>query len=333
MLVLKPYYNAIVQDMTIGIEPIFGSICIYALLNDDVARLSETFYFDATPDPIKKKFRFFYGEPNARDDAIYPTSINIAEGSGSARAHFNSFLTSFPEELRLKDIYVVVQLNKFLTTDGDKAIAPYIMKGSSVSTGDKNTIAKQCERLKRFRQPIGFGIAKLFDDNGKLFVTPAKELSMPVFSQKVCLNDFQFGQLIKEMYPSDNTSPYYRYEQLEIEMKLSVYDLGGPDTMHEKLVEYGILEAPLSFSPSIRTLEPCYIETQVMSEHGQIVLRPEYACNDLTQKSSRKCIIHKVTPFIPAALPCGKSVTRQIKTTMENTMFLYPVQFDRFSSR
>lgn len=315
-----------------GIEPIFGSICIYALLNDDVARLSETFYFDATPDPIKKKFRFFYGEPNARDDAIYPTSINIAEGSGSARAHFNSFLTSFPEELRLKDIYVVVQLNKFLTTDGDKAIAPYIMKGSSVSTGDKNTIAKQCERLKRFRQPIGFGIAKLFDDNGKLFVTPAKELSMPVFSQKVCLNDFQFGQLIKEMYPSDNTSPYYRYEQLEIEMKLSVYDLGGPDTMHEKLVEYGILEAPLSFSPSIRTLEPCYIETQVMSEHGQIVLRPEYACNDLTQKSSRKCIIHKVTPFIPAALPCGKSVTRQIKTTMENTMFLYPVQFDRFSS-
>lgn len=31
------------------------------------------------------------------------------------------------------------------------------------------------------------------------------------------------------MFPSDTTSPYYRFEVLDIELKLSVFDVGGPD--------------------------------------------------------------------------------------------------------
>ena len=31
------------------------------------------------------------------------------------------------------------------------------------------------------------------------------------------------------MFPSENTSPYYRFDALDVELKLSLYDVGGPD--------------------------------------------------------------------------------------------------------
>lgn len=53
------------------------------------------------------------------------------------------------------------------------------------------------------------------------------------------------------MFPSDNTSPYYRFDLLDIELKLSLYDVGGPDQVWYMVVVswfcFLILQHPLLF--------------------------------------------------------------------------------------
>eukprot|EP01031_Cornospumella_fuschlensis_P005503 gene5503-6849_t len=171
-------------------EPVFGSICLYTFLNDEIHRLCEAFYFDGTPDNIKGGYRFFYCENQESEfttEPIRPTSIHVADATGAASNNFNMFAMVLPEELRLKDVFMVIQLNKFLTTDADKAIAPYLVK--SVPPDPKKN-REAAERLSKFRQPLGFAISKVFDESGKVRCPPTGEMSLPFYSQKTCFSDF-----------------------------------------------------------------------------------------------------------------------------------------------
>jgi hypothetical protein len=101
--------------------------------------------------------------------------------------------------------------------------------------------------------------------------------------------------------------------------------------MPEKVQEHGLFEAPSS-RPKTR-LEPHFLEPQVLSTTAQLVFKPESARLDHLGKFSGKYAIRKVMPLIPTAFPWAKAVSRQIKTSVENTIYVYPIQFDRFPSR
>lgn len=200
-------------------EPIFGSLCLYAFINDEFHRVTESFYFDATPEPIRKNYPVGY--ENCLDGSNPSHTVADVTGSDS---HLNMFCTNLPKEVRNgSELYVVVQLTKILSSDPDKALLPYLPKGA---LPDMQKHRDACERLGHFRQPVGFAVAKVFDDSGRLLIPWIGRTSLPVFAQRICLNDPVIAQVLKELHPKDNTAPYQRFDQLDIEVILGMQDLG-----------------------------------------------------------------------------------------------------------
>ncbi len=167
-------------------EPIFGSICLYTFLGDDLLRISETFHFDGTPESIRKQYAWAYipqeeGSSEGGAQSLSGTSVNVADGSG-AQTHMNMFNATIPDELRDKDLFLVVQLSKILSTDADKAVAPYYQRGA---LPDLEKHKEACRRLAKFRQPVAMGVARINDclQGGK------SEVRCPMYVQKLCVSE------------------------------------------------------------------------------------------------------------------------------------------------
>lgn len=172
-------------------EPLFGSICLYALIGDELLRISETFYFDATPEAVRKLYPFAY-LPESQQEAstdFAGNSINVGDGTGSG-LHMNMFCATLPEELRGggKDIFLVMQLSKILSTDADKAVAPYYARGG-VPDIDKHR--ESCKRLFKFRQPVALGVVRINEclSGGKT------EVKFPLYAQKLCVSEGFIAQV------------------------------------------------------------------------------------------------------------------------------------------
>jgi hypothetical protein len=152
---------------TKSFEPLFGSMCLYTIVNDELVRITENFYFDATEESIREKFSTLYGKAEFIKKHENHQAIHIADGSGFG-THLNTFNLTIPEEFRnkKKDVFLIAHINKILSTDESKASKPY------KTTTDKNAEREtkhfeRCVRLKKFRQPIGIAVTKLIDESGK----------------------------------------------------------------------------------------------------------------------------------------------------------------------
>jgi hypothetical protein len=188
-------------------EPIFGTACLYTFINDELTRITEQFYFDATPEHIRQQYKKVYtgfgtathsplpgGATTTSEKSIfYGTSINIGDAT-QINPHLNMFLISFPKEIKFQgDIYMIIQLNKVLTNEPEKAILPYCKGGTSI---EQQKLKENADRLFKFRQPLAFGIIKVFDQNGRLSGTSAGgNQSFPLFAQKLCFTDLAFAQV------------------------------------------------------------------------------------------------------------------------------------------
>ena len=86
----------------------------------------------------------------------------------------------------IRDLFIVAQLSKILTTTADAACAPY--KSSPSPYTDTLKHITLCNRLIQFRQPIGIAIERYRSDNGKQLDGEAK-INMKFFSQRGCVSD------------------------------------------------------------------------------------------------------------------------------------------------
>jgi len=160
-------------------EPLFLSLCLYTILDEKILRVCETFNFDCTEDLIRKKYPELY-KPNSSN-----RSVNVGDANG-VEGYINKVKATIPEDLRNKDLFVVCQLSKILTSTGDSAVSPY--KSSPSLPPELSKHVGLCNRLVKFRQPIGLGIVRINDDNGNL-EREVLNISVPLFSQKSCLSD------------------------------------------------------------------------------------------------------------------------------------------------
>lgn len=178
-------------------EPLFASATLYSTINEEFHRISETFHFDLTPNKIRKEYSFAY----TRDENKFPslpskgTCFSVADASGGADPHLCMFLALIPEEIKFTTVYLVIQINKVLTTDGDKAIAPYLPRAAPPAELKKAKVS--AERLRTFRQPIGIGAVKLYDENSQLQVGAPLNSTVQVYSHKVCCNDAAIFQVFQ----------------------------------------------------------------------------------------------------------------------------------------
>lgn len=164
-------------------EPVFAIACLYAFVGDELHRLCESFAFDLTPDDVKRTFGFIYENGNGL--------ASETDGSNRPEDKVFMYLAMIPEELKSVPVYLVVQLNKVLSTDGDKAVAPYLPKATPPEL-KKHFIS--AERLGRYRQPLGIGVVKLERD--KMRVGAQINVTIPVFCLRTCCNDTGIAQVI-----------------------------------------------------------------------------------------------------------------------------------------
>ena len=177
-------------------EPLFGSITLYTIIDDEIYRISESFYYDLSTEAMRKYYGTCYIDQEGIDIHPYATKnydfsgncINIGDGS-SERNHYNMCHITIPEELSYTNLFLIVQINKIMSCDSEKATLPYYARQLSP---DMLKNKESCERLNKYRQPIGLGILKLSDDNGKLIGRASSgEVVIPMYCQKTCLSDPQ----------------------------------------------------------------------------------------------------------------------------------------------
>lgn len=220
----------------IKFEPIFGAVTIYAVVpsrrsfeSEDMVRVSETFHFDATDQMFKEKYPEVY--QGGRPDVGLP----VPPSTPDVALNLSACILFIPVEFQRSDLFLVVQLSKVLTGDGDKAVAPYL-RSSGIPEPVRHEDA--CRRLHQFRQPLAISIWKLFDDAGNLVPNPksglADMLSLPFYCLRSCINDATLKQYIREFYPKDG-SPKSRLDVIDMEMNLSFFDLGCNDEIIERL--------------------------------------------------------------------------------------------------
>jgi hypothetical protein len=92
---------------------------------------------------------------------------------------------SIPSEFKRTDLFLVVQIFKVLTGEPEKVVSPYI-RTLPDTKADEN-----CKRLCMYRQQVGIGGLKLFE-NSKL---GGAELKCSIFATKSCMSDAGIGQV------------------------------------------------------------------------------------------------------------------------------------------
>ena len=169
-------------------EPLFGSACLYTFIRDELHCISESFYFDATSEEHRYHYRNIYIplvlEESTRRISFRGSSKIVADSSGGNNPHFNMFCLTIPEQLKNQDVFLIISVNKVLSSDSDKAVLPYFPRFPSPEMQEHR---ESCERLAKFRQPIGISVLKLNEAK--------RNESLIVYAQKNCFGETQLAQV------------------------------------------------------------------------------------------------------------------------------------------
>ena len=194
-------------------EPLFGSITLYLNKGDELIRLSENFNFDVTADATKNKYTEVYktllssapGEislASMSSDEASSTSSTASSAFNSGAGAIKTCLLRIPEDLRRdQDLFFVVQLSKVLSGDADKAVAPYMPRGTPPSSAAQlQRHEEQCNRLAQYRQVVGLGIIKVYDENGCVGVQGKPGVAFKLYAQKTVLSEAQLLTVTTDAY-------------------------------------------------------------------------------------------------------------------------------------
>lgn len=76
-----------------------------------------------------------------------------------------------------------------------------------------------------------------------------------------------------------------------------------------------------------------FFPAQIHSDESPLVTADEPSVTDLFNTKSPVLVIRKVLPLIPTVFPWARSVIRQMRTNVDNTLYVYVTQFDRFNTQ
>jgi hypothetical protein len=188
-------------------EPLFGNAALYTIINGEFCRASESFHFDATPESIRRQYGtcYFDSEGNKvqplslRQVDFTGTCTNIANISGEEHGQQHACQITVTKVLLQHELFLVIQLSKFLFGDAEKASAPYYANGLA-RNAEKHFAA--CNRLGKYLQPLGLGLLRLCDETGRLAVSPTSggELRVQMLCQRWCFSDKRI-QIVRKNLP------------------------------------------------------------------------------------------------------------------------------------
>lgn len=166
-------------------------------------------------------------------------------------------------------------------------------------------------------------------------------------------NQHDLSQTIREIYPAEGSNSYVRMETLDIEMKINTHYLGRDDQMIEKLMHHekgyarlasaaeaaqgSTKEGFSTYTAATHNYAPIILPAQIQSEYGQLAYTHYHASLAKYSKAHAALSVRQLLPLLPVNLPRSNldftSVCRQAKSSVDNTLFVYPLLLDRFKNR
>jgi len=308
-------------------EPIFGTACLYSMSSRDgeLTKITETFNFDATPQSMRSRFKSVYRAHFLDEEGIIrseadPLHINPIHETSKC-------LFSFPTELLATDIYLVIELSKVLTGEPDKALLPYIHpdKKSLFATDQSFSITDTCRRLRKYRQPLGISVVKVFNPDGQVYqnvVTPGASI-LSVFALKNCQNEAGLKQHIQDMFPPEGSSQQIRLDITELDIGISMYCLGS-DSLEKVSPPEGLF--PRSDDTVADSDLLFFLPSQYHSE-------AEAEDTKWFDHAGGKLAVRCMLPLPPTKSMLSDNALRGIRSTLDHTIFLYPTAFENFQRR
>ena len=179
------------------------------------------------------------------------------------------------------------------------------------------------------------------------------DVEFPFFMQKQCASDKDIAQMIKDIFPANdgkkNNQSFYRpidnykglfkdntsdkgLTQMEIDMKISIYCIGRDDHVTENLVT---MLARQDDKHNTK-VPPVIIPSQAQSKDSPIDIMSHRISERLSGlgKSVGRAAIREVLPLFPSGSDSKEPhVSRRIRTSVDNTIFIYPTQYLGFAHR
>lgn len=331
-------------------EPLFMTASLYKVSTDGVFKISENFNVDCTPDNIRKEFDMHYGtaKNTATVAATNETGVSSTENSNIITS-LKAGLFTITNDLKEQDVFIVFQIYKILSGDGDKAVNPYL-RSTKNAEADQAKLREVCQKLHAYRQPVGIGAIKVFDKQWRVGQYGGPLVSTPVHAQRNGFSDQQIAQYVRDLYPvEENSQSKCKLDLLvDIDLRVSLYDLGREGQVAERL--------PADLIPADSYLFKHLVPSDFFDEQQELAMSkslksygmatsPKSACGNnaavstteprsiSNMKYDNKYNFRHILPMIPLGRLDEDDVSRKIGYKVDNSIYIYPLAFDRFNHR
>ena len=188
------------------IEPLFGSISLFCLSSSgSLNRITETFYFDATPDQVRQKYGFMYGKkPKVSEEAL-------------------GCVFSLPHDIlysKSSTFFLVFHVYKVTTGDTDTMLAYYTRSASP-----RDTLLESTKRMMHHQSPIAIGLYRLTPDTENMS-KKFGHLTAKMFAVK---SPFTMSDLFIVQYVTGADSSMT--EPIALEIKFTLASLGAEENI------------------------------------------------------------------------------------------------------
>jgi hypothetical protein len=307
-------------------EPLFGSICLYCFLADgSFVRITEVHRFDLTSNPVRLKYSFLYNH------------------KGDFASDENSpCLLSIPRDISFENLFLVTTVTKVLTGAPDICVAPYL-KGCTNLKIDEAKHIELTKRLQDYRQTVGFGVLRVFDEQERCGQHGGKNVSFPMFAYRSAMTDNQLGYLIRELIPISHASPVptpmtiqkAKAELIDMDIIFSVSDVGNSLKMTDSL-----LKSPkppkiddIDVVTSTEYYSTLHVDSPMMTDNP-MSLDQAKSPKIKESKDNQKCPIVKLKSFFRDGMTQRPAeIIRHMYTTEESMLYLYPIMVENFKER
>lgn len=317
-------------------EPLFGSVSLYSInkkIDTDITKITESFHFDATPPSLRDSYGKVYktdldpddcGKDNeGKEKEVEPQAVNpLSECSRCLFCIPTSILDTH-------DIFLVVQLSKVLSGEPDKALVPYIspdrksLMGNSSSDTQLSHAMASCNRLHRFRQPVGLSAVKVFNSDGTVN-SEKVGLVAPVYSMKHCCNDYTLKGLLMDLL-EEQTTPSSRPSshrvlppKTELDVCLTFLNLGMGGDLSAIPIPEGM--------PSVRTANTFrFLPSQYLTEDAA----NDFAWyTELGKDVADLVTVKTMLPMLHPSCTLTDHTMSGFRASIDNSIFLYPAALE-----
>ena len=319
-------------------EPLFGTVSLYSInkkIDTDITKITESFHFDATPPSLRDSYSKVYKtdlDPEDMEKDHEGQDKEVVESQDiNPLSECSRCLFCIPTSiLDTHEIFLVVHISKVLSGEPDKALVPYInpdkksLLGNSSADTQLSHAMASCNRLHRFRQPVGLSAVKVFNSDG--CVNKEKVgLVAPVYALKHCCNDYSLKGVLLDLLAEEQSTPTSRPSshrvlppKTELDICLTFLNLGTGGDLSAVPIPEGM--------PSVRTANTFrFLPSQYLTEEAA---KDFTWYTELGKDVADLVSVKTMLPLLHPSCSLTDHTISGFRASIDNSIFLYPAALE-----